>query len=143
LLRRRIFEQRLQLLAHSSLLGGRGFRAATQQHGRNGKVLGCPLKKWWCVGVRVDICDTIGASVVVGLRPACRRRGCADVRLVRSWTSVVPVAIPLVGFPSHRNIMSWASYTTHQDDGTVTLFPGQSPYFLVYSSKAIPPADVM
>jgi hypothetical protein len=53
LLCRRSLKQRLQLLAHSSLLRGRRLRAAAQQHGRSGKVLGRPPKKWRCIGVRV------------------------------------------------------------------------------------------
>jgi hypothetical protein len=39
LLRRRSFEQHLQLLVHSSFLRGRKLRAAAQQHGRSGEVL--------------------------------------------------------------------------------------------------------
>jgi hypothetical protein len=79
LLRRRCFKQRLQLLAHSPLLGGCRLRAAAQQHGRGDKVLGRPPEKLWCVGVRAPI----GASVVVGLRHTRGQRRCtAALQLV-------------------------------------------------------------
>jgi hypothetical protein len=45
LLCRRSFEQRLQLLAHPSLVGGGRLQAATQQHGLSGKILRRPPEK--------------------------------------------------------------------------------------------------
>jgi hypothetical protein len=107
LLCRRNFEQRLQLLAHSSLLRGRGLREAARQHGHRGKVLRHPMEKWRSVsvGVRVDIHACIGASIVVGLWPTCRRCRCAVVWLVYSRATLVPVDIPLTGLPLHRNVL--------------------------------------
>jgi hypothetical protein len=109
LLCRRSFEQRLQLLAHSSLLGGRELRAAAHQHGHSSKILGRPSKKWWCIDVRVGVCATFGASVVVGLWPACRRRRCTAMRLICSRTALASAAIPVAGLALHRNVLRQAS----------------------------------
>jgi hypothetical protein len=62
-------------------------------------------KKWWCVGV----CATIGASIDVGLRPACRRRRCTAMRLVSSRTEHASVAILVTGLSLHRNVLHRAS----------------------------------
>jgi hypothetical protein len=107
LLCRRSFEQRLQLLAHPSLLGGGRLWAAVQHHGRSGKVLRRPPEKWWSVNVDVgvDVRALVGTSVVVGLWPACRWRRCAAVRLVCSWAALASVSIPLAGLPLHRNVL--------------------------------------
>jgi hypothetical protein len=106
LLRNRCFEQRLQLLVHSPLLGGCRLRAAAQQHGRDGEVLGRPPEKLRCVGVGVRA--PIGTSIVVGLRRMrqCRR---TTARLVCSQTAFAPVAIPLMGLTLHRNVLRRAS----------------------------------
>jgi hypothetical protein len=60
-------EQRLQLLAHSSLLGGHHLWAAAQQHGRSSKVLRRPPEERQCISVRfgVDVRTLVGVSVVV------------------------------------------------------------------------------
>jgi hypothetical protein len=97
------FEQRLQLLAHSSLLGGGRLWAATQQHGRGGKVLRRPPEERRSVSVGIRA--LVGASVVVGLQPARRRRRCAAMRLVRSRVALAPIAIPLAGLPLHRYVL--------------------------------------
>jgi hypothetical protein len=83
----RRLEQRLQLLAHSSLLGGH----------RSGKVLQCSPEEWRYVSVSVDIHALVDASVVVACRPARWRRRCAVVRLFGSRTVLTLVAIPLRG----------------------------------------------
>jgi hypothetical protein len=88
LLRCCCFEQRLQQLAHSSLLGSCRLRAAAQQHGRSDKVLGRPPEERRCVSVGVRA--SIGASIVIGLWHACGWRRCAAARLVCSRTMFAP-----------------------------------------------------
>jgi hypothetical protein len=72
LLRRRSLEQRLQLLAYSSLLRGCCLQAAAQQHGRGSQVLGRPPEKRWCVDAGIDVHAFVGALVIIGLWCACR-----------------------------------------------------------------------
>jgi hypothetical protein len=103
LLCRRCFEQRLQLLAHSSLLGSCRLRAAAQQLGRGGKVLGRPPEERRCIGVGVRA--SIGASIVVGLRHMRGWRRCAAAWLVYSRMTFALVAIPLMGLTLHRNVL--------------------------------------
>jgi hypothetical protein len=107
LLRRSSLEQRLQLLLHTPLLGGYGLRAAAQQHGCSGQVLGCPPEEWRCVGV--GICASIGTSILVGLWHARGRCRCATTRLICSWSAFAPVAVLLAGLALHRNILYRAS----------------------------------
>jgi hypothetical protein len=106
LLRRRCLEQRLKLLAYSSLLGGSRLRAAVQQHGRNGKVLGCPPeeRRSVSVGIGVDVRALVGASVVVACQPTCRWRWCTAVRLVGSRTALALVPVPLTGLLLHGDV---------------------------------------
>jgi hypothetical protein len=107
LLRRRSFEQRLQLLTHSSFLRGCRLRAAAQQHGCSSEVLGRSPEEWWSVsvGIRIDVRACVGTSIVVELWPARQRRRCMAVRLVPSSAALAPVAIPLSWFPLHGNIL--------------------------------------
>jgi hypothetical protein len=100
-------EQHLQLLSHSSLLGGRRLRAAAQQHGRSGKVMRCLPEEWRCVsiGVRVDVHALIGASVVVACQHTCRWCWCAVVRLVGSWTALKSIVVLLTGLLLHRDVL--------------------------------------
>jgi hypothetical protein len=72
LLRRHSLEQRLQLLAYSSLLRGCCLQAAAQQHGRGSQVLGRPPEKRWCVDAGIDVHAFVGALVIIGLWCACR-----------------------------------------------------------------------
>jgi hypothetical protein len=105
----RSFEQRLQLLAYPSLLGGGRLRATAQQHGRSGKVLRRPPTEWRSVSIGIR--TLVGVSVVVGLWPARRWRRCISMRLVRSWAALASVANPLAGLPLHRNILRGLSIT--------------------------------
>jgi hypothetical protein len=61
------------------------------------EVLRRPLEEWEGVGVNVgvDVRASIGTSVVVGRRPACRQCRLAVVRLMGSRTALAPVAVPL------------------------------------------------
>jgi hypothetical protein len=104
LLRHRNLEQRLQLLAYSSLLRGHWLWAAAQQHGRSGQVLGRPPKKRRRVGAGVDVRAFVGALVVVGLW--CARRWCRRtvVRLTCGRTTFSPVAIPVAGLALNRDV---------------------------------------
>jgi hypothetical protein len=101
----RSFEQCLQLLAPSSFLGGCRLRAAAQQHGCSGEVLGRPPEEWRCFVVRVDVRARVGASIVAG-SGACR---CATARLIGSRSAPTPVFIPFAGLALHRNILREAS----------------------------------
>jgi hypothetical protein len=93
----RSLEQRLQLLPHTPLLGGCGFRATAQQHGRSGKVLGRPSEGRRCVGV--GICASIGTSIVVVLRHARKQCKCATTQLVSSWSTFASVVVLFQGSP--------------------------------------------
>jgi hypothetical protein len=105
LLRCRCFEQCLQLLAYSPFLGGRRFRIAAQQHGCNGEVLRCQPKEWRgiTIGVGFDVRTLVRVSVVFTRTSSSRRRRGAGSRLFGSWTTLLPLAVPLTGLFLHRD----------------------------------------
>jgi hypothetical protein len=86
-------------------LGGCRLRASTQQHGRSGKVLGHLPEEWRCVGVGVGVRDSVGSSIVVGLRRARLWRRCAAARLIHSRSALTQVTIPLVRLALHKNVL--------------------------------------
>jgi hypothetical protein len=104
LLHRRSLEQRLQLLAYSSLLRGCWLRAAAQQHGRGGQVLGRPTEKWRYVGASVDVRTFVGALVVVGLWCARRWCRCTAVRLTCGRTTFSLVVVRVAGLALNRDV---------------------------------------
>jgi hypothetical protein len=75
----RSFEQCLQLLANPSLLGSYWLRAITLQHGRSGKVMGRPPKRWRCVGVSIasTFAPSLAHRLLLGFGP---RAGGVDAR---------------------------------------------------------------
>jgi hypothetical protein len=113
----RSFEQRLQLQAHSSLLEGRGLRAAAQQHGHSGKVLRRLPEKWRSVsfGVHVNVRTSIGASVVVGLWPTCRGVGARPC----GWSAAGRRSRRLP-FPSRGNPCTGTSYAGCRSRGSAS-----------------------
>jgi hypothetical protein len=105
LLRCRCFKQCLQLLAYSPFLGGRRLRTAAQQHGCNGEVLRCQPKEWRgiTIGVGFDVRTLVRVSVVFTRTSSSRRRRGAGSRLFGSWTTLLPLAVPLTGLFLHRD----------------------------------------
>jgi hypothetical protein len=105
----RRLEQRLQLLTHTSLLGGRRLWAAAQQHGCRGEVLRHLPEEWRGVSVgvsiSVDVCALVDAPVVVVCSSPGRRRRRAGPRLFGSQAALPPLAVPLAGLLLHRNVL--------------------------------------
>jgi hypothetical protein len=88
LLHHRRLEQRLQLLAQPSLLGGHRLRTATEQHGCRGEVLRCPPEERRVSASVLALASTFAPSLArrslsrVRPRAGCvgaRARGCSVV----------------------------------------------------------------
>jgi hypothetical protein len=101
-------QQRLHLLTHPPLLGGRGLQTATQQHGCSGKVLQRLPEEWRGINVDigVDVHTLVGASFIVTRTSSGRRRRVAGSRLFGGWAALLPLIVPLTGLFQHWDHLS-------------------------------------
>jgi hypothetical protein len=105
----RRLEQRLQLLTHTSLLGGRRLWAAAQQQAVAARFCATCLKSGGALASVLALASMFAPSLARAVIVVCsspgRRRRRAGPRLFGSQAALPPLAVPLAGLLLHRNVL--------------------------------------